>query len=120
MIVGFLTLRLELPAANLVSHHIWTMTQWDATVAAGECTHVYSRTSLLILLVDVFFVGLMQLQASPPSGSLISRVPTQSTVCSSVAMQTLVTATAHIVKMFRYSALEVSNLQVIVFRSKEM
>ena len=51
-------------------------------------------------------------QASPPSGSLISRVPAQSTVCSSVAMLTLVTATVRTVKMFRCSALEVStNLQ---------
>ena len=65
--------------------------------------------------MDVFFfvhVGLMRPQASPPSGSLISRVPAQSTVCSSVAMLTLVTATVRTVKMFRCSALEVStNLQ---------
>ena len=50
----FLTTRLQLLAANLVSHHILTTAQWEATVAtvaAGECIHACTWYSYMYIYI---------------------------------------------------------------------
>lgn len=47
----FLTPRLQLLAANLVSHRILTTTQWEATVASGECIHACTRYGYMYIYI---------------------------------------------------------------------